>query len=168
MTVQLNNTRKGELVNVNAKLVELFDKYNFNFRDGNCLKESICSVKDAKFFEVLLKCLSALLSLRHTWKGSNGNEYDTIVSSVELIENSNKFYSSESEKAKGKNESGLWNTGLPVDADANGAYNIARKGLWLLRKLDEKNEKEEAITVLNDLKWCPNREWLNFVQEWNV
>lgn len=50
---------------------------------------------------------------------------------------------------------------LPKDADANGAFNIARKGLWVLqqiRKTDEENLTKLKLAI-------SNREWLQFAQE---
>lgn len=44
---------------------------------------------------------------------------------------------------------------LPDNADANGAYNIARKGLWQLRTIQEKGE-------MGSLK---NNDWLKFAQD---
>jgi len=46
---------------------------------------------------------------------------------------------------------------LPLDADANGAYNIARKGLLLIEKI--KSAKSKKV----DLK-ITNKEWLQFAQ----
>lgn len=44
---------------------------------------------------------------------------------------------------------------LPKDADANGAYNIARKGLWMIRQIKKSEKPNLAMT---------NKEWLAFVQ----
>jgi hypothetical protein len=152
MATQVNNQWVRQKINIQNKLVELFERYIPDFKSGNCLIKSICDVNDSKFFENLLKYLFILLSLRHTWKNENGEEFDTIVSSVELIKGSNKFYVSENEKKKGKNKDGRWTSNLPVDADANGAYNIARKGLWLLKQLDKEEDNKKAIEKFNKLK----------------
>ena len=52
---------------------------------------------------------------------------------------------------------------LPKDADANGAYNIARKGLMLIAQIKEAED-------LSKLKLAPitNAEWLTYVQEKNI
>ena len=49
---------------------------------------------------------------------------------------------------------------LPLDADANGAYNVARKGLWIIRKLQvtPKAELMKAKIAVT------NAEWLDFAQ----
>ena len=49
---------------------------------------------------------------------------------------------------------------LPLDADANGAYNIARKGLWIIRKL-QVTPKEDLMKAKIAVT---NAEWLDFAQ----
>jgi CRISPR-associated protein Cpf1 len=51
------------------------------------------------------------------------------------------------------------NSNLPKNADANAAYNTARKGLMLLEKI-----RDSEIGKKVDMK-ITNTEWLNFVQE---
>lgn len=47
---------------------------------------------------------------------------------------------------------------LPENADANGAFNIARKGLMLVRQIKETND-------LSTLKFdISNKSWLQFAQ----
>lgn len=180
ITVQINNKWVRQPINdVTDKLIKLFEDKQIGYESGKCLKDEILKVEDAKFFEDLLRYLSVLLALRHTYT-ENGVEYDLIISSVEKAPGSNEFFVS------GKDNN------LPANADANGAYNIARKGLWLLRKLDEIDNQELAIKKFNELKhakeikkngeeskedkgdrkrkkkwvsqWCPNKEWLAFAQ----
>ena len=50
---------------------------------------------------------------------------------------------------------------LPWDADANGAYNIARKGLLVLRNIDKSDSLNNWTTKIS------NREWLEFAQSFN-
>ena len=42
---------------------------------------------------------------------------------------------------------------FPIDADANGAYNIARKGLMVIKQI-----KRDEIKISNE-------DWLNFAQK---
>jgi CRISPR-associated protein Cpf1 len=174
VAMQLNNKWVHQQINVNDKLIKLFESQNINYKSVECLKEDILRIEEARFFEDLLKYLSVLLALRHTYK-EDGVEYDTIVSSVESTSGLNEFFVSRE------------GNDLPENADANGAYNIARKGLWLLKQLDKNEDKEKAIEEFNNLKrarvikkeenkefkdkkpkkvsqWCPNKEWLQFAQ----
>ena len=52
---------------------------------------------------------------------------------------------------------------LPKNADANGAYNIARKGLMLIQQLRKaKADNEDLDKVKFDIT---NKSWLNFAQK---
>ena len=50
---------------------------------------------------------------------------------------------------------------MPVDADANGSYHIALKGLSLLKRLDAASENELKKF---DMK-ISNADWFKFAQE---
>ena len=77
-----------------------------------------------------------------------GTEIDYMISPVANAEG--VFYDSRNCK---KN--------LPENADANGAYNIARKGLWIINRIKETKEAELNKVNLN----ISNKEWLNFAQK---
>lgn len=49
---------------------------------------------------------------------------------------------------------------MPKDADANGAYNIARKGLWIIKQI-----KKTADEDMRNVKLAiSNKEWLKYAQ----
>ena len=75
-----------------------------------------------------------------------GTEEDYILSPV--ADENGIFFDSRTQKAN-----------LPLDADANGAYNIARKGLWIVRQIQKKQENEKLNLAIS------NKEWLKFAQE---
>ena len=128
--------------------VLLTDEFKKVFQDagidihGN-LKEAICALGNKKYLEPLMQLMKLLLQMRNSITNS---EVDYLLSPV-ADENGN-FYDSRS-----------GNTALPKDADANGAYNIARKGLWALRQIQESNEGERPNLAIK------NKEWLNFAQQ---
>ena len=47
---------------------------------------------------------------------------------------------------------------MPKDADANGAYHIALKGLWCLQQINKADDIKKIKLAIS------NREWLEFVQ----
>jgi CRISPR-associated protein Cpf1 len=49
---------------------------------------------------------------------------------------------------------------LPDNTDANGAYNIARKGLLMLKRVEESTDKKINLFI-------SQKEWLNFAQDKN-
>lgn len=108
---------------------------------GN-LKEAICSLAKREHLEPLMHLMKLLLQLRNS---KTNSDVDYMLSPV--AENG-VFYDSRS-----------CNGNLPIDADANGAYNIARKGLWVLRQIQDSKPGDKLNLALS------NKEWLLFVQE---
>ena len=47
---------------------------------------------------------------------------------------------------------------LPKNADANGAYNIARKGIWIVQRIKESDPDKKLNLAIT------NQEWLEFAQ----
>lgn len=78
---------------------------------------------------------------------------DYIISPVKNEDGT--FFDSRKEKELGDTSK------LPIDADANGAYHIALKGLLLLNRF---NKTEESDLKKTDLK-ISDAEWFNFTQE---
>lgn len=127
--------------------VVLTDEFKKAFADagidiyGN-LKESICALKDKEYLKPLMDLMKLLLQIRNSKIGS---EVDYLLSPV--ADENGQFFDS-------RHGGDL----LPCDADANGAYNIARKGLWVIRQIQHSAEgKRPNLTMTN-------KEWLNFAQ----
>lgn len=135
-----NNQWDDERIVLTNEFKQLFEKYDIDIA-GN-LKEAISAQSDAQFFKELLGLMKLLLQMRNSVTNS---EEDYLLSPV-ADENGHFFDSRE----------GI--SSLPIDADANGAYNIARKGLWVIRKIQETQEDEKVSLNIT------NKEWLQFAQ----
>lgn len=109
---------------------------------GN-LKEAICALTDKKHLEPLMHLMKLLLQMRNS---VTNTEIDYLLSPV--ADESGNFYDS---RTCAEN--------LPKDADANGAYNIARKGLWAIRRIQETQDGERPSLAIT------NKEWLQFAQQ---
>lgn len=109
---------------------------------GN-LKEAICSLADKKDLEPLMQLMKLLLQMRNSITNS---EVDHLLSPV--ADETGHFY-----------DSRTCSDSLPKDADANGAYNIARKGLWAIRQIQETPVGERPNLAIK------NKEWLKFAQQ---
>ena len=109
---------------------------------GN-LKEAICSLSDKKHLEPLMQLMKLLLQMRNSITNS---DVDYLLSPV--ADDNGNFY-----------DSRCCRDTLPCDADANGAYNIARKGLWALRQIQDGAEGHKPNLAIK------NKEWLNFAQQ---
>ena len=134
------NQWDNEEIVLTDEFKKVFANADINIK-GN-LKESICSLTERKNLEPLMQLMKLLLQLRNSMINS---EIDYMLSPVS---ENGVFYDS---RSCGSN--------LPIDADANGAYNIARKGLWVLRQIQNSNPNDKLRLTLS------NKEWLQFVQD---
>ena len=102
-------------------------------------------------YRELMGLLALLVQLRNS---KSGTEIDYLLSPVR--NSSGGFYDS-------RNYSGA-DAELPADADANGAYHIARKAQWAIEKICRADEAETDKVSLAISK----RDWLEYVQSENV
>lgn len=144
----LNNSKGGyDLIKATEELQDLFGQYRITYGDGGNLISQICAQDAVMFFKEMIKILSVVSSLRQNNGEKGDEEKDFILSPVK--DRRGKFFNSLEAKET-----------QPVDADANGAYHIALKGLWALHKINE-TDKEK----LNNVKLAiSNAEWLDFAQ----
>ncbi len=124
-------------VNVTQELKALFDDYNIDYPNGKDLRMPIVLVKETKFYKKLYKLLSVTVSLRQS---KTGTDEDFILSPV-ADANGNFFDSRNATDS------------LPKDADANGAYHIALKGLWNIQKIKEWDGEGKLNLVMKNVDW---------------
>ena len=136
-----NNSWDSETVHLTGSFKELFDEYSVDYRCDD-LKDKIVGQNDKQFFVRLMSLLSLTLQMRNS---VTGTDIDYLISPVR--NDNGEFFDSR----KG-------NAALPLDADANGAYNIARKGLWAIRKLQQSEDPDKESLAIT------NAEWLKFAQ----
>jgi CRISPR-associated protein Cpf1 len=130
-------------INITDELLKLFGTKNVDF------KNLIQKQTEKTFFERLLYLFRMTVQMRNSITNSN---VDYMISPV--ADKKGNFYDSRNN-----------NKTLPVNADANGAYNIARKGLWILQQIKEAKTDDD----LKKLKLAiSNKEWLQFVQNQNL
>lgn len=128
-------------VNLTEAFKALFEEAGIDYR-GN-LKNAICQLTEKKYLEPLMHMMRLLLQMRNS---ITGTEVDYLLSPV--ADENGLFY--DSRKA---------DTTLPKDADANGAYNIARKGLWAIRQIHATQPDDKLNLAIT------NKEWLQFAQQ---
>lgn len=128
-------------INLTEKMKEHLDKYHIGI-DTN-LKEAISNQTEKGFFEGLLRLLKLTLQMRNS---KTGTDIDYLISPVANADG--KFYDSRS-----------CGSLLPDNADANGAYNIARKGLWAINQIRSSKDLKKVNLAIT------NKDWLRFAQE---
>ena len=137
-----NNSFVSEEFDLTSRFKALFAEYHINL-NGN-LMEQICSQGDAVFFKGMHHLLHLTLQMRNSIAGK---ETDYLISPV--MNTNGEFYDS---RKCGKR--------LPENADANGAYNIARKGMWIIEKIN--NTGDDELSRINLA--ISNKEWLRYAQ----
>lgn len=127
-------------VNLTEQFKALFTLYNIDYKSN--LKEAIIKQNSADFFKKILHLLKLTLQLRNS---ITGTEVDYMVSPV--ANENGYFFNSETA-----------GDDLPQNADANGAYNIARKGLYFVRQIKQQIDLSKLKLSIT------NKEWLKFIQ----
>ena len=136
-----NNQWDNRTVKLTDEFKKLFEQYNIDLSN---IKESILDKDDTKLFKEFMKLFKLTIQMRNSITNS---EEDYLISPVK--NNNNEFF----DTRKGDKR-------LPLDADANGAYNIARKGLMLIEQI--KNTDDDK---LGKIKYdISNKEWLSYAQ----
>ena len=145
--------RKNISINPTEELRSIFDDFGINWNNEENFIDSVHTIQaeksNAKFFDTLLRMFNATLQMRNSIPNT---EIDYLISPVKSEDGT--FFDSREELKKGENAK------LPIDADANGAYHIALKGLYLLENDFNRNDKG----VIQNIS---NADWFKFVQEKN-
>lgn len=144
-----NNMWDNKQIVLTDEFKSLFNEFGIDYK-GN-LKTLILSISNADFYRRLIKLLSLTLQMRNSITGSTLPEDDYLISPV--ANDRGEFYDSRNYKGT--------NAALPCDADANGAYNIARKALWAINVL--KSAPDDMLNKAN--LSITNAEWLEYTQK---
>lgn len=146
---ETNGYKYVEIDNLTKKFDELFAKYNIDI-DAD-IKEQVISINSKPLYIDLVRLLKLTLQMRNSAK-IDDIEYDYIISPIADPITGMHFDSTMFDNLDRETKE---HNDKPVDADANGAYNIARKGLMAVRQL---------IAGSNNFK-IENKEWLEEVQK---
>lgn len=153
-------TKGYQDVFVTENLKKLFTEMNISWKQGENIvdvikaygagKEETKDRETIRFFDELYRNFVLVIQLRNT---NNHTDEDFILSPVK--DSAGNFFDSRKQMELGDKAK------LPKDADANGAYHIALKGLYLLHQFDETLEDKLKDV---DMK-ISNTEWFNFRQK---
>lgn len=128
-------------VQLSDEMKELFERAGIRL-EGELLPQ-ILAIPGSKtdFWRGLLRLFRLMMQMRNSRPNSTSPEDDYIISPVRGGKGT--FFDTRHASP-----------GQPGDADANGAFNIARKGLWLLERIRQD---------LNDK--MTQKDWLQFIQQ---
>ena len=140
-----NSEKNGEWDNkeviLTKEFTELFEKYNIDYKNSN-LQKLITLQTDKNFFDSLLKLFKLTLQMRNS---KTGTDIDYLISPV--ANSQGVFFDSRKVDKT-----------LPENADANGAFNIARKGQWVIEQIKKADDLKKVKLAIS------NKEWLQFVK----
>ena len=140
-----DESQNGHFVSTEISLTDefkaLFEQFDID-KEAN-LKEAICAQESKEFFERLMWLTRMMFQLRNSKTGTTD---DFILSPIKSADGT--FF--DSRKSNGS---------MPANADANGAYNIARKGLMITQQLADADNAKDFKPEVN------NETWLNFAQK---
>ena len=150
---------KDEIIDIEARIRKLFEDTNIEYADGHNLIGDINELESPiqkKFVGELFDIIRFAVQLRNSksekYDGTE-KEYDKIISPV--MDEEGVFFTTDSYiRADG--------TELPKDADANGAYCIALKGLYDV--LTVKKYWKEGEKFDRKLLAITNYKWFDFIQ----
>ena len=142
----------SEVVDVTSNLKALFTSHGIEFDLCKDLTKSLLAIDDASFWSSLIYNFKALMQLRYSSPQTSQDCEDYILSPV--VDSKGCFFDS---RRGDKN--------LPVDADANGAYNIALKGLMMIGTQFERNDDGSVnISKPKDSRAA----WIRYAQDRNL
>ena len=145
---------KTVTVNPTENLKSIFEKFGVQWSNEENFIDSLLSVQaekqNASFFDELLRSFNISLQMRNSVPNSSSAEDDYLISPIKADDGT--FFDSRNQLSLGKEAK------LPIDADANGAYHIALKGLYLLKNNFNRNDKGFIENI-------SNADWFKFVQE---
>lgn len=138
----------SESIDLSEEFERLFDAYGIEYESGKDIKDLILSQDKKGFFDEALRLFKLTVQMKNSRIGSLDPSGDYIISPV--MEDGVFFDS--------RNYALMEGPALPQDTDANGAYNVARKGLMILERIkNAKDFRKPDLKITND-------EWMRFVQ----
>ncbi len=146
-----NNVKKiEEFKNLYADFEKLFTGLN----KSQNINQQICD-KDLNWWKRIVFLWNLLNQIRNTDRDKTGNENDFLQSPV-WSEKYNQFFDSRN----------IQTIDLPDNGDANGAYNIARKGVILLQRIKKSPDISKFGNDNNGKN--PENGYYIFEQDWDT
>ena len=140
----INNNWESKEIILTDEFVKLFKEYGIDYSDGKDIKAQCLKIEKGGFLKEVVRLFALTVQMRNSIPNT---DVDYLISPVRGTDG--KFFDSR----KGIES-------LPKDADANGAYNIARKALWIINRFKESSD-DELLTVKIGMT---QRQWLEFAQ----
>ncbi len=145
-----NSEWDSKEIDITQQIKRHLEENGINICSDNLVDE-ICSINNPKFFKEFMDDIKLILQIRNS---VSNTDIDYMLSPVK--NEKGEFF--DTRKYDKGNEQFNY---FPEDADANGAYNIARKGLMLMEKIRQTQDKKVKLTITN-------KEWMDYAQKHTI
>jgi len=141
---QIGNKGRHETFFVTDEIKMALENAGIDYRSQSDMKSRFMAQDNKKFHSSMIYLFNAIMTMRVTdsSKEKGSKENDFIQSPVE------PFFDSRNASEE-----------LPENGDANGAYNIARKGICILQNINKAEDVNKADIAIS------KQQWQNFVQK---
>ena len=146
----------GKELDLTKEMSNILEAEGIEFRSGQNLLPELEKVSNTKLFCELQRIVRFTVQLRNSKSEAVDDEYDRLISPV--LNEEGKFFDSFKYRDKDDEEEKI----LPVDADANGAYCIALKGLYIMQAIQKNWSEEEVLSP--DVLRLNNTDWFDYIQ----
>ena len=142
-------------VELTTKMKELLDDSHIPYEEGQNILDDLREMKDiTTVVNGILEIFWLTVQLRNS--RTDNPDYDRIISPV--LNHKGEFFDSDQYKAYADAQKAP----LPIDADANGAYCIALKGMYTANQIKENWVEGEKLPA--DCLKIEHARWLAFMQ----
>lgn len=131
-----NNIWESKTIVLTDEFKKLFDKFNIDFYSSD-LKTDVLAQNSKDFLKKFLQLFSYLLQMRNS---VTGTDIDYLISPAK--DKNGEFFDSRNACVD-----------LPQNADANGAYNIARKALWTVEQIKSADDIKNIDLLIKNADW---------------
>lgn len=149
-----------EVVQVTDKLKEVMDKAQINYANEHNIIEDIENMDERQQLSILNSIVYYFkLAVQMRNSKTSDADYDKIISPV--INSRGEFFVTDKNWEE-KTSDDICGKIFPADADANGAYNIALKGLYEIQQIKDNWIEGEGID--KDVLKLTNNTWFDYIQ----
>ena len=145
-----------EEIKLTKKMAKILGSERIEYQSGKNLLPELEKVNNPQLFSELQKIVRSTVQLRNSKSEAKDAEYDRLISPV--LNEEGKFFDSFKYRDKDNEEEKI----LPIDADANGAYCIALKGLYIMQAIQKNWSEEEVLSP--DVLRLNNTDWFDYIQ----
>ena len=141
-------------INLTNEMVEIMRAFNLNYLNGEEILlqiEKLDQTERKNICRKIKELVRYIVQMRNSLPDNEEDDYDEIISPV--LNDDGEFFDSSNYKESAR---------LPKDADANGAYCIALKGLYEVKQIKENWDKNQEFS--REVLKIKHTDWFDFIQ----